>query len=448
MRALQSRRVVIDGDVRPARVLIDGGTIVDVVAPDLPPSGDTEFVDVGDAVVMPGLVDAHVHINEPGRTEWEGFTTATRAAAAGGVTTIVDMPLNCVPVTTTAEALRIKLEACSPQLWVDAGFWGGVVPGNADGLADLAKAGALGCKAFMVDSGIPEFEWSRREDLELAMPRLREAGLPLLAHAELDLGAVDLGDADPTAYSSYLRSRPKSWEDAAIALLIELCERTGCSAHVVHLSSADSIAQIREARARGVRLTVETCAHYLCLKAEEVPDAHTHYKCAPPIREDENRHRLWDALREGVIDFIVTDHSPCTPHLKVPERGDFHDAWGGIASLQLGLPVVWTEARGRGVELPQLSQWLSAAPASFAGLHKRKGAIETGRDADFVIWSPDEEWTVESGDLHFRHKVSPYVGKTLHGKVLATWLRGAPVFASGEFIGVPTGRPLLGRDDA
>lgn len=448
MQALQSRRVVIGDEVRPARVLFDDGRIVDVVDADAPAGEGTQVEDAGDAVVMPGLVDAHVHVNEPGRTEWEGFATATRAAAAGGVTTIVDMPLNCVPVTTSAEALRIKLEACTPQLWVDAGFWGGVVPGNADALAGLAEAGALGCKAFMVDSGIPEFEWSRREDLEAAMPRLRDAGLPLLAHAELDLGAPPLGDADPRTYASYLHSRPKSWEDAAIALLIELCESTGCSAHVVHLSSADSIPQIQAARARGVRLTVETCAHYLCLKAEEVPDAHTHYKCAPPIREDENRLCLWEALHDGVIDFIVTDHSPCTPHLKVPERGDFQDAWGGIASLQLGLPVVWSEARGRGVELPQLSRWLSAAPAKFAGLHGRKGVIEPGRDADFVVWDPDERWTVTSADLHFRHKVSPYVGKTLHGRVQATWLRGVQVFASGEFLGDPSGRPLLGRDDA
>ncbi len=447
MRAIESLRVVVDDTVGPARVVFDDGGIRSIDRPDADTAG-LEIEDVGDAVLMPGLVDPHVHVNEPGRTEWEGFATATRAAAAGGVTTFVDMPLNCVPVTTDAEALRIKLKACAPSLWVDVGFWGGVVPGNAPALPDLAAAGVLGCKAFMVDSGIPEFEWSRKEDLLAAMPRLRDAGIPLLAHAELDLGAPsETGDDDPRAYASYLRSRPRAWEDAAIALLLELCETTGCPVHVVHLSSADSIPQLRAAKDRGLPVTVETCAHYLCLRAEDVPDGHTHYKCAPPIREEENRQRLWAGLEEGVIDFVVTDHSPCTPHLKLPERGDFLAAWGGIASLQLGLPSVWTQARTRGASLPALSRWMSTAGARFVGLGRRKGRIAPGYDADFVVWDPDAEWTVDAGALEFRHKVSPYIGSALHGQVLATWLRGEKVFDRGEFGRSPRGRPVLGRDD-
>lgn len=452
MRAIQSTRVVRDGMVGPGRVVIDGESVKAVTAPD----GDTdglEIEDVGDAVVMPGIVDPHVHVNEPGRTEWEGFATATRAAAAGGVTSFVDMPLNCIPVTTTADALRIKLEACASSLHVDVGFWGGVVPGNAGELAGLARGGALGCKAFMVDSGIPEFEWSRKSDLLEAMPHLRDAGLPLLAHAELDLGAVDVSGDDPRSYASYLRSRPRAWEDAAIALLLELCEATGCPVHVVHLSSADALDALRDAKDRGLPVTVETCAHYLCLRAEDVPDGETRFKCAPPIREDENRLRLWSALEEGLIDFVVTDHSPCTPHLKLPERGDFHAAWGGIASLQLGLPSVWSQARARGTSLPDLSRWLSTNGASFAGLGRRKGQLTPGFDADIVVWDPDAAWTVRTDDLRFRHPVSPYVGEGLFGRVLQTILRGTTIFSSTEAAdsttaSAPHGRPLLGRDSA
>ena len=443
-RAIQSHRVVVGDQIRPARVLFEDGTIRAIEAH--APVGD-HVHDVGDLVVMPGLVDAHVHINEPGRTDWEGFSTATRAALAGGVTTVVDMPLNCIPVTTSAAALEAKLAACRGQLHVDVGFWGGVVPGNADDLPALAAAGVLGCKAFMIDSGIAEFEWSRREDLQKAMPILRDAGIPLLAHAELDLGAESNEADDPRAYQTYLRSRPAAWEDAAIALLIELCRETQCRVHVVHLSSADSIDQLRRARAEGLPITVETCAHYLCLRAEDVAAGQTHFKCAPPIREEDNRQRLWAALEEGVIDFVVTDHSPCTPHLKLPERGDFMAAWGGIASLQLGLPNVWTEAKQRGIDLPTLSRWISAAPARFAGIGARKGLIAVGHDADFVVWDPDRAHTLQPDDLRFRHKVSPYVGRRVEGEVHETWLRGERIFGDGRADAVPRGRPLLHRDD-
>jgi allantoinase len=440
-QGLRSRRVVTPDGVGPATVWMRGGRIEAV---DDDPRGATDY---GDLVIAPGLVDCHVHVNEPGRTEWEGFATATRAAAAGGVTSLVDMPLNCLPVTTTRAALETKLAAAADQLFVDVGFWGGVVPGNAGELPGLAAAGALGCKAFLVHSGIDDFPNATEGDLRAAMPVLRRLGLPLLAHAELDLGPA-AGDPDPRAYGGYLASRPRSWEDAAIRLLVALCRETGCPVHVVHLSSASSVDTLRQARADGLPVTVETCPHYLCLEAEEIPPGATHFKCAPPIRERENREQLWQALREGIIDFVITDHSPCAPHLKLPERGDFHDAWGGIASLQLGLPALWSEARRRGADLRDLATWMSERPARFAGLAGRKGRLAPGHDADVVVWDPDAVFTVQADDLHFRHKLSPYLGRRLEGRVVQTWLRGRRIYHGGRHLGQPGGRPLLHRGAA
>jgi len=441
--ALTSSRVVLGDELQSATVVIEGERIA-VVRDGRDVHGDEHHIDLGDDVLAPGLVDSHVHVNEPGRTDWEGFSTATQAAAAGGVTTLVDMPLNCIPVTTTARALAIKLAAARPQLWVDVGFWGGVVPGNADDLEPLAKAGVLGCKAFMVHSGIDEFPDSDIDTLRTAMQRLRNADIPLLAHAELDLGA-DIHGADPRHYDTYLRSRPCAWEDAAIARLILLCRETGCAVHVVHLSSADSLPQIRAAKAEGLPLTVETCAHYLCLRAEDVPDGDTGYKCAPPIRDDDNRSRLWQGLVDGAIDFVVTDHSPCTPVMKGIERGDFMAAWGGIASLQLGLPSVWTEARRRGIALARVVEWMSGRPAAFAGLGDRKGRIAPGYDADLFAWAPDETVNITPELLRFRHKQSPYLGRELSGAVHRTWLRGTIVYDAKVMTSAPHGRPLLGR---
>ena len=441
--ALTSPRVVLGADVRAATVVVEHERIVDV-RPGVDVRADELWVDLGDDVLAPGLVDTHVHINEPGRTDWEGFATATQAAAAGGVTTLVDMPLNCIPVTTTAAALAIKLTAASPQLWVDVGFWGGVVPGNADELAGLAAAGVLGCKAFMVHSGIDEFPNVDEATLRVAMTRLRAAGVPLLAHAELDLGAPAC-TADPRAYSTYLSTRPSAWEDAAIAMLIRLSRETGCAVHVVHLSSADSLPQIRAAKAEGLRLTVETCAHYLCLRAEDVPDGDTNFKCAPPIRDDHNRTLLWQGLADGTIDFVVTDHSPCTPELKARGQGDFNEAWGGIASLQLGLPSVWTEACARGHGLGQVVDWMSRRPAVFAGLGHKKGRIAPGYDADLFAWTPEQPFDVTPELLQFRHKQSPYLGRQLRGVIRRTWLRGTIVYDGAGVRVEPHGRPLLGR---
>jgi allantoinase len=441
-RGIASQRVVRPDGVAPATILFDAGLIEDV----LPYRAHMADVsDMGDLVISPGLVDCHVHMNEPGRADWEGFETATLAAAAGGVTSVIDMPLNSLPVTTTHEALSLKLHASDHKRFVDVGFWGGVVPGNGGELEKLALLGALGCKTFLVHSGIDEFPNSSEADLRLAMPILRDLGLPLLAHAELDLGSSLSQGAAARSYHSYLASRPNAWEDEAIKLLVRLCRETRCAVHIVHLSSASSIETIRRAKEEGLPFTVETCPHYLCFAAESIPDGATEYKCAPPIRENDNRERLWSALFEGVIDFVITDHSPCLPALKQKERGDFEAAWGGISSLQLGLSAIWSEARARGATLAQLAQWLSEGPARFAGLSARKGAIKKGLDADLVIWDPDRTFEVTPEHLFFRHKVSPYMGRTLSGLPLQTLLRAQLVYDGAAHPAGPIGKTLLHR---
>jgi allantoinase len=442
--AYRSSRVVLPTGVQEATILVEDEEIAEVVRGPRRVAGAEDF---GDLVLGPGLIDCHVHVNEPGRTEWEGFATATSAAAAGGVTALVDMPLNSLPVTTTREALELKKQACQGKCRVDVGFWGGVVPGNHDDLSELAAGGVLGCKAFLVDSGIEEFPNATEWDLRSAMPVLRDAGLPLLAHAELDLGARVTTD-DPRAYKRYLESRPPEWEDAAIRLLVDLCRETRCSVHIVHLSSASSIPVLRDAKAEGLPITVETCPHYLCLEAEAIPDGATFYKCAPPIRNAKNRGALWQGLLDGVIDFVITDHSPCVPGLKLADSGDFGAAWGGIASLQLGLPAVWTEARRRGADLATLFRWMSAAPADFAGLAGKKGRIAQGFDADLIVLDPDRELTIAPEQLFFRHKVSPYLGQKLTGCVRSTLLRGTCVYDGQRQLGEPLGQQLLHRRTA
>jgi len=437
----RSSRVVLPTGVQEATVLIDGEQIAEIVRG---PRRVAGAIDFGERVIGPGLVDCHVHINEPGRTEWEGFETATRAAAAGGVTSLVDMPLNSLPVTTTREALEEKKHASFGKCQVDVGFWGGVVPGNSIDLEELAEGGVLGCKAFLVHSGIDEFPNSTAADLREAMPVLRDAGLPLLAHAELDLGAA-LSSDDRRSYRRYLASRPPNWEDEAIRLLVDLCRETGCAVHIVHLSSASSVPILRAAKAERLPITVETCPHYLCLAAETIPDGATFYKCAPPIRDAQNREALWQALLEGVIDFVITDHSPCLPSLKLAESGDFEAAWGGIASLQLGLPAVWTEAQRRGATLESLFNWMSAAPAEFAGLAGKKGRIAQGFDADLLVFEPEAALRVAPEELFFRHKVSPYLGQQLRGRVHTTLLRGSCVYDGGKHPGPPQGAHLLHR---
>jgi allantoinase len=429
--AIESRRVLRQDGLVPAAVLIADGRIESVVSPDEVPAG-CQRRSFGRSVVMPGLVDSHVHVNEPGRTEWEGFATATRAAAAGGVTTIVDMPLNSVPATTTCRALLAKQDAARGKLFVDCGLWGGVVPGNVDELPGMLAAGACGFKAFLVPSGVDEFPHVGEAELRRALSVIAPRGVPLLAHAELALD-VPAGAGDPRRYATYLETRPPSWETEAVRLLIRLAAETGGAVHVVHLSAAEALADLASARKSGLHVTVETCPHYLALRAEQVPPGRTEFKCSPPIRGGENRERLWDGLREGSIDMVVSDHSPCVPERKGLEAGDFLTAWGGIASLELRLPVVWTEARRRGFAVADLAPWLCERPAALAGFDRRKGRLEPGFDADLVVWNPEAAFEVRPELLHHRHQLTPYAGLRLEGVVEAAFVRGQPVFEQGQF---------------
>ncbi len=443
---VRGKRVVTPEGERAAAIHIRGGTISAVRDFGDVPSGCVVH-EAGEYVVMPGLVDTHVHINEPGRTDWEGFSTATRAAAAGGVTTLIEMPLNSIPATTTASAYREKLAAAAGKLWIDTGLWGGVVPGNGAHVRPLWEAGVFGFKCFLAPSGVEEFTNVTEADLRAVLPELAARGAPLLVHAELpgpiEEAAAWLPKGSPARrYSTWLASRPRESENEAIALLLRLCHEFKARVHIVHLSSSDAVVQLRQAKADGVRVTVETCPHYLTFAAEEIADGATDLKCAPPIRERENREKLWAALGDGAIDLIASDHSPCPPAMKLHEEGDFLRAWGGIASLQLSLAAVWTEARSRGYAVTQLAEWLCAAPTRLAGLGGRKGTIVQGCDADLVIWNPDAKFRVEPTALHHRHKQTPYSGRELHGVVETTFLRGRKIFERGEFSTAPIGHIL------
>lgn len=449
-QAIRSAHVVTPNGTAPATLVIEGERIAEVRAWSDVPAG-AALHDFGNYYVLPGLVDTHVHINDPGRTEWEGFLTATGAAAAGGVTTLVDMPLNCVPETTSVEALEAKRCAARGKARADWAPWGGVVRGNAEEIRPLARAGIAGFKCFLIDSGIDGFAWVDASDLPLALAELRGTGLPLLAHAEVAgpieaaTEALHAKSADWRAYSTYLASRPDAAETQAIECLIRLAEKFQTPIHVVHLATAKALQMLRDARGRGVQITVETCPHYLWFTAEEIPDGATEYKCAPPIRERNNREMLWKALEDDLIDMVATDHSPCPPGMKRREVGRWDEAWGGIASLGLALPIMWTAMRERGIELARIAKWMAEKPAQLAGLTGTKGAIAGGNDADLVVFDPDVEWTVTRDDLYFRHKLSPYLGAALRGRVVETWLRGEPIYRRGEFAGSPRGRELVCR---
>ena len=415
---LKSRRVLTAGGFQPATVAFEEGRVVSIET----------YGGADDVCVLPGIIDTHVHVNEPGRTEWEGFATATKAAAAGGCTCIVDMPLNSIPATTNVSALEQKREAARNQAVVDCEFWGGVVPGNAADLLPLAKAGVRGFKCFLADSGVPEFVRVEEADLDLAMPVIAETGLPLLVHAECPdvLSAARSGlRGDWSRYQTYLASRPPQAEVEAIEMMIRLCRKHRSRVHIVHVSAAEALMPLRRAKSEGLPITAETCPHYLYFAPEDIPDGATHFKCAPPIRERRNRELLWEGLADGTLDLIATDHSPCPPATK---QGDFDSAWGGISSVSVALAVVWTEARKRGFQLEDVCRWMCANPACLAGLDGKKGKIAPGYDADLVLFDPDEVWTVAADRLHFRHPCSPYIGAVVTGKVKQTFVRGVPKF--------------------
>ena len=432
---IRSRRTVLPGGVTEAAVFVRDHRIAAIGGYDLRVDAD-RTVDLGDLPLLPGLVDSHVHVNEPGRTEWEGFATATRAALAGGVTTVCDMPLNSSPVTTSVEALRAKIAAAAGQCWVDVAFWGGAVPGNVSEFAGLLDAGVVGFKCFLIDSGLPEFPPLSREELRSAMQALAQSRAPMIVHAE-DPSQVTTPSGP--SYDAFVASRPPVAERRAIETVISAAAFSGARAHIVHLAAAECAALISSAKAAGIELSAETCPHYLFFAAEEVPPEHTEFKCCPPVRYAVNREALWRALGDGAVDGIVSDHSPCTPSLKGLPHGDFRTAWGGISSLQIGLSVVWSVARRRGFSLADVSRWMSVFPASLAGLPS-KGRIAVGCDADLVAFDPDASWEVRAVELLHKQPVTPYDGRTLTGRVTRVWLGGVEVTPADP----PRGR-LLAR---
>ncbi|MFN2438160.1 MAG: allantoinase AllB [Chitinophagaceae bacterium] len=443
MKAIYSRRCWLDNKLQQATVYHYDGVITQIRKGN--PENFENIEDVGEYVLMPGVIDAHVHVNEPGRTDWEGFDTATKAAAAGGTTTFVDMPLNASPVTTTLKALKEKLAATEGKLHVNCGFYGGLIPESQNELEELIQSGVLGIKAFLIHSGIDEFPNVGEKELDEAMPIIAKNNLPLLVHCELnDQNTNNDLLFHPTSYQSYLASRPKSWENEAIELMINLCERHHCNTHIVHVSSAEALAQIKEAKETGLQLTAETCPHYIFFNAEEIRDASTIYKCAPPIREKINNDLLKHALNEGVLNFIASDHSPAPPAIKEIETGNLQKAWGGIAGLQFLLPAAWSSLKDM-MSLEKFIPLLTEKPAQFLQVDKQKGFIKEGYDADFSIWSPEENFVVKKESILHKHKISPYVSQQLSGFVHQTIVNGISVYEDGKIIETKTkpGKLLL-----
>jgi allantoinase len=446
---IKSRRSVLPTQIIPASIVIENEKIVAIEDYEKKIHGKT--IDFGNWLLLPGLVDTHVHINEPGRTEWEGFETATAAAAAGGITTLVDMPLNCSPVTTSPQALKEKISSLNGKLYVDCGFWGGVIPQNVHNLQNLLTSGVLGVKSFLIDSGIEEFPAISPQELKQAVATLKQHSLPYLIHAELNRGNHDLTPQGVT-YDDFLASRPDQLEIDAVEVVVrelKKLKRDGdsCPMHIVHLSSAKALPLIAAAKAEGLSLTVETCPHYLTLESETIPQTSALYKCCPPIRNANNREQLWQGLLAGEIDFIVSDHSPCTFHEKRLHEHSVKDAWGGISSLQFNLPLVWQEASLRSINFLEVVKWLCEKPAVFCGLGQTKGKIAIGNDADLVAFDEEPKWTIQLKDIRFRNKMTPYENTCVQGKVRATFLRGNCIFQDDQLNPKPLGQPLLKRMD-
>ncbi|XP_078696789.1 allantoinase, mitochondrial-like [Branchiostoma floridae x Branchiostoma belcheri] len=443
-KVVRGQRVVLPDEICPAEICIKDGVIAEIRKGSASSfEAGVEVIDAGDLYVMPGVVDSHVHVNEPGRTEWEGYVTATRAAAAGGITTIVDMPLNSVPSTTTLAAFQTKLDTARDKLYVDVAFWGGVVPGNEGELQAMIAAGISGFKCFLIHSGVDEFQHVTEPDLHRAMQALQGTNSVLLFHAEVDQPIGTQTSTSPQAYQTFLQSRPKAMENHAIQLVSDMCQQYGVRCHIVHLSSAEALPIIRTARQRGLPLTVETCHHYLTLCAEDIPDRATQFKCCPPIRERNNQEELWDALKARDIDMVVSDHSPCTADLKLLDTGDFVAAWGGVASVQFGLSLFWTNAAQRNLTVRDLVDWMCVTTSDLCGMGHRKGSLEVGKDADLVIWDPDGTFTVTEDIIQHKNKVTPYLDRVLKGVVHRTLVRGNTVFDSGTFSSQPMGTILL-----
>lgn len=437
---IRSQQVITDIGDRPAAVCVKNGKIVKIAAFDDVVQTAKDIIITG--ALIPGLVDSHVHINEPGRTQWEGFESATKAAAAGGITTVIDMPLNSIPPTVNVDSLAIKKAAATGKCSVDVGFWGGSIPGNVKDLEPLLKEGVFGFKCFLLHSGVDEFPASSLDDLSAALEVLSKNDALMIVHAEDSVAIERSTKPSSRSYAEFLASRPKGAENVAIAQLIEEARRIKAKVHVLHLSSGDSLSLIRSAKADGVKITAETCPHYLSLTAEEIADGATQYKCCPPIREKRNQDELWQGLEAGIIDQIVSDHSPCTEDLKIFDIGDFQQAWGGISSLQLGISIIWTQALVRGISLWQLTKWMAEKPAQLAGL-THKGAIAVGMDADFAEFNSGEEFRVEPAELFHKNQVTPYQGKFLKGKVKQTWLGGELIYKDGVMINSPQGKFLI-----
>ncbi len=442
--SLYSEQVILPEGIKPATLFIEDGKIVRI-EDGLAEKVSEKHFDYGSKIIMSGIIDAHVHINDPGRNDWEGFETATKAAAANGTTTLIDMPLNSSPVTCTTDAFDRKIAASANNLYVNCGFWGGVIPSNDKELLPLVEKGVLGFKAFMIDSGLDEFPASDKATLLKAMKIIAPTGLPLLVHAEVDNGedfSQELRE-DPQNYQAYLKSRPSIWEERAIDLIISLCAETKCKTHIVHLSAASALYAIQRAKGKGLPLTVETCAQYLYFDGESIPNGKTVYKCAPPIRNKENNDELWKALQTGLIDFVTTDHSPAPPALKEIESGNFLKAWGGIAGLQFLLPAVWTQAKKRGFTVHQIWQLLSRNPAHFLQLNDRKGYLKKGYDADIIVWDDDTSFIISEEQIQFKHKISPYIGETMIGKVIMTLCNGSIAYQNQQLQSTPVGQAIL-----